>query len=528
MRIEMNGEQHPGKNSALILLVLATISAAGMARWCMSSGVGVSPDSVIYLSAADSLIAGNGLKPIAFHYSPKIESGKPLISFPPTYPLLLSLSGMLSANRLNGARWLHSFLFAINVLLIGIIVCLSTNRSFLATLCGVLLVLSSSAMLEIHTMAWSEPPFILFLLMAVLFLMLHIRTPHYLLLVGSALSASLAVTTRYAGITILPPLVLTILLHGNKQLKGRIRDCLLLVGIAMFPLALWFIRNILLADSATNRSIAFHPIGMSDIHQLADSMLVFWVPFIGNVYLKVILLLVCGALVLLGVMRAPKDSVRFEKSVNVNSAAQMFAAVFVATYLLFLIVYNSLTDPAVDLGRRVLSPVYMFGIILLISAAYELSSFGNRTTLWRGFLVVSFALVSVNAVGAFSSAVHRHDNGSGYTSREWFGSESIEYVRTLSEAKTTYSNGVDAIYLLTSKHAVRIPAKVDPTRGKSNVEFDRDISAMRNELMQNRALVVYLDKITWRWYLPSKDELENVYKLPVLVRLEDGVIYGIK
>ena len=51
---------------------------------------------------------------------------------------------------------------------------------------------------------------------------------------------------------------------------------------------------------------------------------------------------------------------------------------------------------------------------------------------------------------------------------------------------------------------------------------------MRNELMQNGALVVYLDKITWRWYLPSKDELENVYKLPVLVRLEDGVIYGIK
>ena len=46
--------------------------------------------------------------------------------------------------------------------------------------------------------------------------------------------------------------------------------------------------------------------------------------------------------------------------------------------------------------------------------------------------------------------------------------------------------------------------------------------------MQNRAVVVYLDKINWRWYLPSKDELANVYQLPVLVRLDDGVIYGIK
>ena len=51
---------------------------------------------------------------------------------------------------------------------------------------------------------------------------------------------------------------------------------------------------------------------------------------------------------------------------------------------------------------------------------------------------------------------------------------------------------------------------------------------MRNELFQNRAVLVYLDKITWRWYLPTKDELNNVYKLPVLIQLDDGTIYGIE
>jgi len=63
---------------------------------------------------------------------------------------------------------------------------------------------------------------------------------------------------------------------------------------------------------------------------------------------------------------------------------------------------------------------------------------------------------------------------------------------------------------------------------RTHPDFERDITAVRNELMQNRAVVVYLDKITWRWYLPSKDELENVYRLPVLVRFDDGVVYGIK
>jgi len=109
----------------------------------------------------------------------------------------------------------------------------------------------------------------------------------------------------------------------------------------------------------------------------------------------------------------------------------------------------------------------------------------------------------------------------------WADSESIEYAKTLSPARTIYSNGVDAIYSLTGREALRIPARFDPAGGgKNNSEFERDINAMRDDLMQNRAVVLYLDKITWRSYLPSKDELENVDKLPVLVRLEDGVVYG--
>lgn len=164
---------NPRKNPVFLLLLLAAVAGAGIARWCMSSGVGVSPDSVIYLSAADSLIAGDGLKPIAFHYSPKVAGGEPLISFPPVYPLLLSLSSIINSDRLSGARWLHSLLFAANIFLVGLLVYLGTARSALATLVGILLLVSSASMLEIHTMAWSEPPFVLFILLAALLLMLH-------------------------------------------------------------------------------------------------------------------------------------------------------------------------------------------------------------------------------------------------------------------------------------------------------------------------------------------------------------------
>ena len=110
----------------------------------------------------------------------------------------------------------------------------------------------------------------------------------------------------------------------------------------------------------------------------------------------------------------------------------------------------------------------------------------------------------------------------------WAGSRSIEYLRNFAEVRTIYSNGIDAVYFLTKKQALRIPAKIDPTTGKSNLDFERDINSMRNPLLQNRAVLVYLDKITWHWYLQPKNELNNTYKLPVLIQLDDGTIYGIE
>jgi hypothetical protein len=253
---------------------------------------------------------------------------------------------------------------------------------------------------------------------------------------------------------------------------------------------------------------------------------VFWTPFLDSFYLKLILFSAFGAIVVCGVVLALKDNLRHKEGPNINAATQVLASVFVAGYILFLFAYNSLTSPVADLLSRVLFPVFVFGIILVVSFMYRLSRFGQRKSFWWGFLGLTLTLISINAVYAVSFAAQRHKDGSGFSTQMWVGSKSIEYSRTVSPVRTIYSNGVDAIYFLTRREAVRLPAKFDPTGGKNNAEFERDINAMRNDLTQNRAVVIYLDNITWRWYLPSRDELENVYKLPVLIRLEDGVIYG--
>jgi len=383
-------------------------------------------------------------------------------------------------------------------------------------------------MLEIHTMAWSEPPFILFALAAFLLLALHIEKPNSSFLIGSALSAGLAMTTRYVGIALLPPMLLTVLLLEDKRRRDRIKDCLILLVTGMLPLAVWLVRDIVVARSSTSRSIALHPIGMSHIKDLIYSMLAFAVPVPGNFYLKTVLLFLFGGLVLSGMVLALRQSLSRGQKADPNLAAQIFAAAYVITYWLLLFFSISLIDARTPFDTRILSPVCVFGIILVVSVAHKVSDLMRIKAVWYGFCALSFALILLNAVHAVPFALSRHDDGSGYTSRAWMGSESMRYLRSLPEGKIIYSNGTDAVYFLTRRTVLPIPARVDPGSGRDFADFGHDMNVMCNDLTENGALVVYLDYITWRWYLPSKAELESVYKIPIMVRLGDGVVYGLK
>jgi len=148
---------------AIGVLALLGIVAAGIAHWSMSSDIGVAADSMIYLSAADRLVEGKGLTPIGYHFAPDIPSGQSLFVFPPAYPLLLAATSLLTTDTLTAAKYLHSFLFAANVFLLGLIVFIS-SRSIWPALCAVGLFLTSFPVLSIYTTALSEPLFIFFLL----------------------------------------------------------------------------------------------------------------------------------------------------------------------------------------------------------------------------------------------------------------------------------------------------------------------------------------------------------------------------
>jgi hypothetical protein len=82
--------------------------------------------------------------------------------------------------------------------------------------------------------------------------------------------------------------------------------------------------------------------------------------------------------------------------------------------------------------------------------------------------------------------------------------------------------------VFTNREVSRLPARYDSTNARVNTDFESQMTTLRDDLNNNHALVIYFDKITWRWYLPNRNELEETYKLPVLMRFADGVVYGVQ
>jgi hypothetical protein len=501
------------------VLALAGISAAAIAQWCMSLDISVSPDSVVYLSAADRLVQGRGLTPIGYHYSPSIPSGRPLISFPPAYPLLLASTSLFTSNSVAGAKYIHSFLLAANIFLLGLIIYIS-SRSIWAALCATGLFLTSYPLLSTFTMAQSEPLFIFFLLSTLLGVVFYIQTRQLWLLLVCAGTAAAALMTRYAALTILVPLVLTVLIQNGPS-RGRLKHAVLIAAVALLPFVGWVIRNRLVAGSSTGRSLAFHPIGTVAVKTFVESLMLLFTPYALPNLVELLLVTIAAIVVVweLWVGRRGQTS-------SANHCVRFFSAVMVAAYVIFLASYNSFADPAVDLGPRVALPVYVFGIILVFSLVDWQSPVGHRRRLFWSIILSSLVLFTANLRPAANWVLFRHRAGEGFTSRAWKDSETVGFLKTVPLQMAVYSNAADACYLYTKREALRLPAKFDPTGARVNTDFATQMAMLREDLIKNRALIVYFDRINWRWYLPDRHELEETYKLPVLTRFADGVVYG--
>lgn len=413
------------------------------------SGIGISPDSVSYLSTA---------KHILRNFSFTDFRDMPLVIFPIGYPLFLAKIGFITGlSPETYLPWANTLLFSGVLFMTSFLIqdYLPKARIYKAAILAILS--CSPGLLEVYSMAWSETVFIflsLLFLTSIRYYQCNRNTGRLLMV---ALVAAVAFLTRYAGICLVITGIAILLFDEANQPLSKARHILLFTLIACTPVSLNLLRNHLLAGESTGiREKALRSL-MDNLQQSA-AVLGDWLPFLkGHPTLSVCVLI---AIVTLGMAIFIYGILQQQYF----HSAKTILGCFLLVYFGFMIGIASISRFE-DISNRLLSPVY---IPLLLIGSSWLPAFYRRS--W-GFKKMLITAGSMLVFGGFLYNHYQQNAASwegikdagipGYAEDSWTQSATIRYInqhKTLF-GDTIYSDAEDAVYYLTGLKALPLPHK---------------------------------------------------------------------
>ena len=459
--------------------VLAVPAVAGAVALVAATGKGlyVSPDAVFYVGTARNLVDGHGFTP-----PPDLP---PLQHFPPLLTLLLTGIGKLGPDPLAAARVVNVLAYAGIVLVAGLVVRARTQSETAGAVAAALTACAVD-LLTYSASALSEPLFVLLAVAGLVALAAHVDRPRtvVLLLAGGLVAA--ACLTRYVGVALVLAGV------GYLLMRRRVVDALVFGGVAVVPLAAWLVWS---GGRGSDRSLAWHLFGADYLGQ-AGRPLARWVvpwprPPIGLVL--AVAVVVAGAVL---ARRAPAVGAGW-------SSLDRLLAGFAVAYLAVLLADRTLTDVTGRLDARFLVPLHVVAILLVVPALHRRKVEG-----------VAVAVALVQVVGAISWTVGGLTDRS--VTRRGYTAAALERSTLLAG---DYSNAPDAVFFLTGRTSLPIPAKKDYLTGEANPRYADELAALRDH---HGAVVVYLNVPFRRSFQPSRTELEAA--LPLQLVADDGVV----
>lgn len=518
MSPEASQDRHAVGRSALLwrvplLLALACVTAV---LWSSAThGLGVAPDSVVYLQAAESLLAGQGLT----------YRGLPLTHFPPAFPTLLAAAArLLGATPFAAARYVQALLLGISVLLLAWLAGEASGSRLPVVLPATLLFALSAWNLHPHLRVLSESLFLLFTLACFGLLALYLRTAAWRWLVVAALAAGLSILTRYIGAALIPPLLWAVWRYGSRQ--RRVSSTLVVLLCSGGPVAVWMARNLLLGQKATNRVLVYHPIAAERWREFARAVVEMALPELefGTALTNLLAVGMIALMTLVIGLWKRKES-RTPETAQPGARLSRLLLVFVVSYLAMLALSLSFFDASTNItGRMVIVPFVALTVVVL-SSAHELVV-GRSRALWWGVLLCLLPFALRNAEVSWRMARINRESGDDYTSVSWANSPLISAVETLAPGLTLYTNASDAIEFLTGRQAVFLPRSFDPTSLVVNPTYERELETVCGECQEGRAVVVYFYQIKGRWQYGTREELLALCPLDYLGQWSDGAILG--
>ena len=218
----------------MLIVLVAALGAAHILVRTSTYGAALGNDAFNYLSAAESLAAGEGL------LSP---GGGQMVIFAPFFSMAMAFLSLFGLDPVDGGRFLNATAFGLLILASGLWLSRRLESRPIA-LGAAVAVMASLPLAHSASTLISEPLFTLFTLLALMplesFLNRRSGAPA---LVLSAVFAALAALTRYIGVTLIISAVLMLLSRRNVSVRQRLKHALAFGAISSLPLAVAMARN---------------------------------------------------------------------------------------------------------------------------------------------------------------------------------------------------------------------------------------------------------------------------------------------
>lgn len=492
--------------ASFLSLVLLVLIGTFLVLRATPEGLGLSDDSIAYIAGARSLLAGEGYR------EAWLATNQPVTHFPPGFPSALMFLGWFGLDPLRGARFLNALLFGLNAGLLGILAWRMTPSLVAGLVMAALFVLNGD-LLQVHTFAMSEPLFIFLSLLSFWMFDLYFELPpssvgrgvagEWWWLAACGAFAGLAYLTRYAGLALAATFIVAIVVLRSNWRK-RFTSIGIFLGGFMPWVLFWAFRNRIVAESATNRSFAWHPITAENVEIGLRTFTEFLIPVPSwfKVVIKTpglpeaMLIAILGPILAWTCVKAwntlskPRKAEELKRGGKESREVITFTtALYLFAYLAAIVASMTMFDAATKFRLRILSPVFVSLLILLVYAGIWL---GKRN---RG-VVVAFVLVFLGfsfyeqniTVAAWEKG------GIGYASFQWYDSEAMAYLRELPDDVVIFTNEPGAVYLYTGRGAYVLPSGYDSARAEFVPGFEEGVERMQEDIHAGHAVLAIFDR----------------------------------
>lgn len=181
----------------------------------------------------------------------------------------------------------------------------------------------------------------------------------------------------------------------------------------------------------------------------------------------------------------------------------------------------------IPIDNRILSPLFAPFIIIFLYIIFKIYQNYNYQPILRniiqGYCILFAAIYLITGLGR---AFNAQKDGQMYGSIHWKKSDLLENINTIG-SKMIYSNACDVIYIITGKSCYELPAKYDRTNYKKNHNYLSEMFFLKKQIKNKNAVLVWIDKLSWRRNLPTEEELKTELDLKIIEKYNDGTIYAL-